>query len=361
MHSVSDDGNNEIVTNERYVVMPWKAVNRHGKNDKHITLAEAVHEIISYKESIDKERERREAEREEIEKKCAEYYEAHMKSETERLKDWVDWYEFKLDEIREALVDTRLQMLRRLYRFSEKNKKCGVAIISAGVINPVNYPVYPSELKMLEYEDPKDFVNPFCDVRGPNDPVYKEYNQVDYFKKDVRYYRGLDDDADNYAKKVKPLIDCSQLDDLKLEEVRIAMAKFKCPKKIRYFSFYKLTGRLPHEDLDYYDDERILMHFYSTFYNESIKLLGKMVRCKTNVLYHLLDKIGKEPNVDHFQFMKAAHQRTEEEIEFIFEHLGWKYSPLCGAKLPSWAKPGPPVLAPALTSKVSLSPSTRNL
>ena len=104
------------------------------------------------------------------------------------------------------------------------------------------------------------------------------------------------------------------------------MAKVKCPRKLDISVFHQLTGRLPHEDLNY-DDERILMHFYNSFYNESIKLLGKMVRCRTNVLYHLLDKIGKEPNVDHFQFMKGpAHQRTEEEIEFVFHHLGWDYS-----------------------------------
>ena len=87
-----------------------------------------------------------------------------------------------------------------------------------------------------------------------------------------------------------------------------------------------------------------------------------MVRCRTNVLYHLLDKTGKEPNAGLFQFMKGAgHQRTEEEIELVFKNLGWNYSPLCGAQPPSGAKPGPPVPAPALASKVSLSPSTRNL
>ena len=60
IHSVSD-GDKEIVPNERYVIMPWKVVNMHGKNgenDKHVTLKEAVREIISYKESVDKERER---------------------------------------------------------------------------------------------------------------------------------------------------------------------------------------------------------------------------------------------------------------------------------------------------------------
>ena len=92
--------------------------------------------------------------------------------------------------------------------------------------------------------------------------------------------------------------------------------------------FYQLTRRLPHEGLDY-DDERFLIHFYDTFCNESIKLLGKTVRCSVNVLYHLLAKIGKEPNADLFQFMEeASHRRTEEEIEFVFEHLGWDYSPI---------------------------------
>ena len=118
--------------------MAWKVVTMNGKN---VTLAEAVDEIFSRHESKAKELKRREAEREEIERKHAEYYEVHMKSETERLNNWVDWYEVKLNEIREAPVDSRLRMLERLYRIREKNKNCGVMIISAGVINPVNYPV----------------------------------------------------------------------------------------------------------------------------------------------------------------------------------------------------------------------------
>ena len=41
IHSISD-GDIEIVTNERYVVMPWKMVTRHGGN---VTLKKAVEEI----------------------------------------------------------------------------------------------------------------------------------------------------------------------------------------------------------------------------------------------------------------------------------------------------------------------------
>ena len=105
------------------------------------------------------------------------------------------------------------------------------------------------------------------------------------------------------------------------------MAKVKCPRKLDISVFYQLTRRLPHGDHLNYDDERLLIHFYNTFYNERIKLLGCPVRCRVNVLYHLLAKIGKEPNADMFQFMKGnSHKRTEEEIKFILNNLGWNYS-----------------------------------
>ena len=56
IHSISDGllgsgaqqgphGNEEIVTNQRYVVMPWKMVTRYGTN---VTLKEAVEEIKAH-------------------------------------------------------------------------------------------------------------------------------------------------------------------------------------------------------------------------------------------------------------------------------------------------------------------------
>ena len=139
IHSVSD-GDKEIVTDERYVVMLWKVVTRHGKN---MSLKEAVDGIFSRHEAEAKENERRERDKEEIEKKRKEYCEAHMKEETERLNTLVDWYKLKLNEIREAPVDNRPRKPSRLYQISEKNKHLGVTITRAGVINPINYPVYP--------------------------------------------------------------------------------------------------------------------------------------------------------------------------------------------------------------------------
>ena len=59
IHSISDV-NEEIVTNERYVVMPWKMVTRHGKN---VTLKEVDDRILNKKESKNKELERRNKEK----------------------------------------------------------------------------------------------------------------------------------------------------------------------------------------------------------------------------------------------------------------------------------------------------------
>ena len=116
--------------------------------------------------------------------------------------------------------------------------------------------------------------------------INQGYNRLDYFKQIIEAYQGRDKDAANYVKKVKALID-KPLDKTELKHVRLAMAKVKCPHKLDILVFYQLTGRLPYEDLGYDGYyEGLLIHLYDTFCNESIKLLGKMVRCRTNVLYH---------------------------------------------------------------------------
>ena len=126
------------------------------RNGTNMTLAEAVDKILSRQESKARELERRNIEKEKIEKKYKEYYEAHMKEETERLNKLVDWYKFKLDEIREAPVDSRPRKLEKLYRYSEANKDSRVTITRAGTLAPVDYPGYPPELKLHEYEDKEE-------------------------------------------------------------------------------------------------------------------------------------------------------------------------------------------------------------
>ena len=155
-----------------------------------MTLAEVVCSISNEKESKDRELERREREKEEIEKKHKEYYEVHVKEETERLNKLVDWHKFKLDEIREAPVDSRPRKLSRLCQISEKNKHLGVTITRARTLAPVNYPDYPPELKLHEYEDNEE--NPFYDAPTASSlPAgCKPSNQLDYFRQIIRAYQG---------------------------------------------------------------------------------------------------------------------------------------------------------------------------
>ena len=242
IHSVSDDGNGWIVTNERYVVTPWKMVTRNGTN---MTHTEAVDGILSRQESEAKEHKRRKREKEEIDNKHKEYYEAHMEEETERLNKLVDWYKLKLNEIREAPVDSRPRKLEKLYQRSEKNKDSGVTITRAGTLNLVNYPKYPLELEITEQGDYDDEIeNVFYDAPTESSlhAGYRPSNQLDYFKKLIKAYNGYDSDMVKYVKKVKALID-KPLDELELGHVRLAMAKVKCPRKLDISVFYQLTRR----------------------------------------------------------------------------------------------------------------------
>ena len=113
-----------------------------------------------------------------------------MKEETERLNELVDWYKFKLDEIREAPVNSRPRKLKKLYQSSEKNKHLRVTITRVGILALVNYPAYPSKLKLHEYKDSEE--DTFCDTPMTSSlPAgFKPYNQLDYFNKIVRAYHG---------------------------------------------------------------------------------------------------------------------------------------------------------------------------
>ena len=75
------------------------------------------------------------------------------------------------------------------------------------------------------------------------------------------------------------------LNELELEDVRVIRKKVKFLSKLDISVFYKLTGRLPHEKLEY-DDERIISHLYDTFVAASIKLLGK--RLDVELMYYII-------------------------------------------------------------------------
>ena len=267
IHSVSV-GNEEIVTNQRYVVNPWKMVTRCGAN---VILKEAVEEI------------KKEGE----ERRLVSEFEAKHRDEILEILGVIDC-------IDKGYVKERFP---EVYKFG--CERLGIH--------------FKDKFVLEEYSS--------------GYPINRRYSQLDYFKKTIKAYQGRDADAVKYVEKVKVFID-KPLDEVELEDVREIRKKVKFPLKLDISEFYQLTGRLPHEELEF-KEEDFIIYFYDTFMVTSIKLLGKTVRCRANVLYYLLKKIGKEPNADLFPFIKGvSHQRTEEEIKFVFEHLGWSYSPI---------------------------------
>ena len=131
-------------------------------------------------------------------------------------------------------------------------------ITRAGTIHPVDYPSYPLELKLHEYEDNNEEDD--APKLGSLPVECKPCNQLDYFRQIIKAYQERDEDVVKYVEKVKELIDKLLNDELELGHIRLAMAKVECPHKLDISVFYQLTRRLPHEGLDY-DDERFLIHF----------------------------------------------------------------------------------------------------
>ena len=136
------------------------------------------------------------------------------------------------------------------------------------------------------------------------------YSQLDYFRNVIISYQGLDEEVEKYVEQVKSFIG-KPLDELEIDDVREIRKKLvKFPPKLEVSVFYKLTGRLSHEELDF-KERYMIIHFYNTFVGKSEELLRKSVRYRFNVLYHLLRKIGKEPKANSFTFMKGSgYKRT---------------------------------------------------
>ena len=99
IYNINVDGE-EIIPDLRYNIAPHKFVHR-GREG--FGLREAVDKILKQKKeneeseiTANKELERRKEERKEIDKKREEYYEKHMKEETERINRLVEGYNNKL-------------------------------------------------------------------------------------------------------------------------------------------------------------------------------------------------------------------------------------------------------------------------
>ena len=78
-----------------------------------------------------------------------------------------------------------------------------------------------------------------------------------------------------------------------------------------------------------YGEEKELKNPYGALNKASIEFLGKSVKYKQNVPFHLLRKIGKEPDINNFYFQGSASVKNmNEEIKKVFNKFGWEFRPM---------------------------------
>ena len=100
------------------------------------------------------------------------------------------------------------------------------------------------------------------------------------------------------------------------------------PNKLANTLFKMLNG-IKDLNLLEYEEKEELKNLHGAFNKASIEFLGKSVKYKQNVLFHLLRKIGKEPDINHFYFQGSASvKKTDEEIKKVFNRLGWEFRPM---------------------------------
>ena len=131
IHSVSD-GNEEIVTNQRFVVMPWKMVTRCGAD---MTLKQAVEEIKAHEED----------------RRLVSKFEAEPRDEISEILGLIDY-------IDKGYIEERFP---EIYKFGLK--QLGIHLKDKFVLD---------KYKSFGY------------------PINLSYNQLDYFKKTIKAYQG---------------------------------------------------------------------------------------------------------------------------------------------------------------------------
>ena len=240
----------------------------------------------------------------------------------------VEGYNNKLKEVNEAPADERPKMLNKLYRFSQKNKHLGVTITSFGTLNAINYPKYPPELEYPKYEKIKESSEIYYDAPTISTLPYgyKPYNYRKYFNQTIKTYQGHLDVDKKLVNSIRGLLG-PKLGGEKytVNEVKDTISNFKFKKDLVNSIVCKLN-----DDLDYKSLTEVqkssLFRYYETFRTRSHMVLGKYIKYKSNVLFHMLRLVGCDPKPDDFPLNgRVSNERTETEIEAVFKDMGWEY------------------------------------
>ena len=150
----------------------------------------------------------------------------------------------------------------------------------------------------------------------------------DYFNKVLNKYIGFstvkDEEIGRCISLIKKYLGEKDKYD-KSEVVNLIRSIKDIPNKLTNTLFRILNGI---KDLNLLSCEEVekLKSLYDTFERVSNEVLGKSVKYKQNVLFHLLRKIGKEPNIEDF-YIKGSKstKRLDEEIGKVFARLGWEF------------------------------------
>ena len=274
---------------------------------------------------------RRKEEREEMDKKREEYYEKHLKEETERINKLVNWHKYKLNEINEASADRRPKMLRGVYKCGQRDKHLGITITSFDAFDEINLPKYPPELEYPEYKEIEDNNEIYYDAptRYTLPAGYKLYDYKKYFNQTIKTYQGHLEVKESLFNSIRGLLGPkTNGKKYTVNEVKDTISTFKFKKDLVNSIVRKLNNDSGYKSLIKVQ-KSCLFRYYENFRVKSYSVLGKHVKYKSNVLFHLLRLVGCNPNPDDFLLNgRASNERIETEIETVFKAMGWNYKPM---------------------------------
>ena len=152
--------------------------------------------------------------------------------------------------------------------------------------------------------------------------------QKDYFNKLIKEYVGLadvkKDKLDEYIAIIRKYLGDKEA-YMATEVTKLVKRSKDIPNKLANTLVRILNGK-DETNLLNYEEEQKLKNLYTAFNRRSIGVLGKNVKYKQSVLFHLLRKIGKEPDMNDFYFQGSESvKKTDKEIKKVFDKLGWEF------------------------------------
>ena len=128
---------------------------------------------------------------------------------------------------------------------------------------------------------------------------------------------------DSIRKLLGPRMDCYTVN-----EVKDTIGMFKLKKDL-VNSIVRNLNEVPDYKPITEFQRSSLLKYYEEFRNDIDKVLGKQVKYKSNVLFHLLRLVGCEPDPDDLPLNgRVSNERTKSETETVFKVMGWNYKPL---------------------------------